>query len=236
MTLQVVVRAIVDTADFFESAQTLLLHLYVEVDLVVERAFLLVELGESKRVTGDAECVQVEPLHLDEVVHIPRGQTAAHSVLRRDVIGGRFVLLVGPGDSKRLRRRGADRDDVGERRRVEENLELRLEELPHAIGALAWANLVPVRATDDCEPHRQLPPERLEFALEVQVHALRGLGPQVGAVLPHRTDSEREHHVEGAGGPQLPSAVRASDLQLADSRVDLFQRKAFVFLVRLRLE
>src|SRR5437867_2459356 len=119
---------------------------------------------------------------------------------------------------------------------VEEDLEFSLEEFPHAVRALAWADLVPVRPSDDCEPHRELPAKSLELPFEIQVDALGGLGPKVRAILSGGPDVEREHHVEGSRGPEFAFAVRATDFQLADSSVELCGREPFVFFVSRGLE
>src|SRR2546427_51367 len=67
VTLQVVVRPVVDAADLLEPAEALLFHLDVEVDLVVKRALLLIELGKAKCVSRDPEPLEIESLNRREV-------------------------------------------------------------------------------------------------------------------------------------------------------------------------
>src|SRR5205823_13869751 len=75
VSFQVVVRSIMDAADFLESPEALLAHLDVEVDQVVEGTFLLVQFGQPERVPRDAEGIEVEPLDLHEVPHVPGRQS-----------------------------------------------------------------------------------------------------------------------------------------------------------------
>src|SRR3989442_3917806 len=83
VAFEVVVRPIVDPSDLFETAQAFLLHLNVEVDLVVERALLFIELCESERVARDSESLQVEPLDRGEVIDIPRREIAGDEIDRK---------------------------------------------------------------------------------------------------------------------------------------------------------
>src|SRR5207249_1330650 len=59
VSFQVVVRPIMDAADFLESPEAFLAHLNVEVDLVVEGTFLLVQFGQPERVPRNTEGVEV---------------------------------------------------------------------------------------------------------------------------------------------------------------------------------
>ena len=200
VSLQIVVRSVVDSADLLESAQALLPNLDIEVDLVVERTFLLVELREAERIPRDPQEIQIEALDLHEVIDVPRRQSVADEVLGGCVMGRGGVFLGGPGHADRDGRDVLEGHGVPEGRRVEENLQLRLDELPHPVRALPRTDLVPVRAPDDGEPHRESAAERLELPLEVQEHALGRLRSKVRAILSRRPDLEREHHVELAGG------------------------------------
>src|SRR5881296_4684314 len=236
MAFEVVVRPIVDPSDLFETAQTFLLHLDVEVDLVVERALLFVELRESERVAWDSESLQVEPLHRGEVIDIPGREIAGDQIFRGNVMGAWLVFLRRPRNANRRGRDRVESQAVREGRGVEEDLEFRLEELPHAVCALSRADLVSVGPPDDREAQRKSPAKRLELPFEVQVHALSGLRPEVRAVFAARPDLEREHHVEGPRRTEFALTVRASDLQVADARVDLGGRQALVFFVSRGLE
>src|SRR5438128_795639 len=82
VAFEVVVRPIVDPSNLFETAQAFLLHLNVEVDLVVERALLFIELCESERVARDLQSVQVEPLDRGEVIDIPRRKIWSPAISR----------------------------------------------------------------------------------------------------------------------------------------------------------
>src|SRR6266545_7371936 len=62
VAFQVVVRAVMDAADLAEAAEALLPDLDVEMDLVVERSFLLIEFREPERVPRDSEGREVESL------------------------------------------------------------------------------------------------------------------------------------------------------------------------------
>src|SRR5205823_3429712 len=97
-------------------------------------------------------------------------------------------------------------------------------------------DFVPVGAADDGQSHWELSAEGLELALEVQEHPLRGLRPQVGPILPGRTNSDGEHHVEFAGRTQDTFTIRASDLELLNPGVDLQRREPFFFLMGRGLE
>ena len=236
VSLQIVVRSVVDSADLLESAQALLPNLDIEVDLVVERTFLLVELREAERIPRDPQEIQIEALDLHEVIDVPGRESVAHEVLGGCVVGRGGVFLGGPGHADRDGRDVLEGHGVPEGRRVEENLQLRLDELPHPVRALPRTDLVPVRAPDDGEPHRESAAERLELPLEVQEHALGRLRSKVRAILSRRPDLERKHHVELAGGAQDSFAVRTSDLELLDPRIDLFRREALLLLVGRGLE
>src|SRR5437773_1248400 len=233
---QVVVRPIMDAADFFEAAEAFLFHLDVEVDLVVERALCLIELGEAERISRDPEPVEVVKLDRREVIDVPRGQIAGDEVSRGDIVRAGLVLLRRPGDADRRRRDRVEGQPVRKRRGVEEDLEFGLEKFPHAVGALARADLVSIRPPDDGEPHRKFPPQRLELSFEVEVASLGRLRPEVGAVLAGRPDIEREHHVERSGRSQFAFAIRASDLQVADAGVDFSGCEALVLFVRRGLD
>src|SRR2546425_8933916 len=236
VTLQVVVRPVVDAADLLESAEALLFHLDVEVDLVVKRALLPIQLRKAECVSRNAQPLKIESLNRREVVDVPDWQITSDEVLRDNVVCAGLIFLRGPGDANRAGCDRVERQRGGERRGVEEDLEFSLEEFPHAVRALAWADLVPVRPSDDREPHRELPAKSLELPFEIQVDALGGLRPKVRAILSGRPDVEREHHVEGSRGPEFAFAVRATDFQLADSGVELCGREPFVFYVRRGLE
>src|SRR5256886_9874204 len=157
VTFQVVIRPVVDAADLLESAEALLSHLDVEVDLVVKRAFFLIELRKAKCVARDPEPIEIEPLNRREVIDVPGWQIACDEVLRENVVGARLVFLGCPCDADRDGRDRVERQRDRERRGVEEDLEFRLEEFPHPVRALAWADLIPVRPSNDRKPHRQLP-------------------------------------------------------------------------------
>src|SRR2546425_429056 len=232
VTLQVVVRPVVDAADLLESAEALLFHMNVEVELVVKRALLLIELRKAECVSRDPQPLKIESLHRREVVDVPAWQIARDEVLRENVVCTGLVFLRGPGDPNRCGCDRVERKPGRERRGVEEDLEFRLEEFPHAVRALAWADLVPVRPPDDREPHRELPAQCFELPLEIQVDALGGLRPKVRAILSGRPDVEREHHVEGSRRPEFAFAVRTTDFQFADSSVELCGREPFVFFMR----
>src|SRR3989441_2148599 len=236
VTLQVVVRPVVDAADLLEPAEALLFHLDVEVDLVVKRALLLIELRKAKCVSRDPEPLEIESLNRREVVDVPGWQIARDEILRENLVCAELVFLRGPGDANRVGCDRVERQPGFERRRVEEDLEFRLEEFAHAVRALARANFVPVRPPDNRESHRELPAQRLELPFEIQIHALGGLRPKVRAILSGRPDVEREHHVEGSRRPEFAFAVRATDFQLADSSVQLCGREPFVLFMGRRLE
>src|SRR5712691_1516036 len=157
VTFQVVVRPVMDAADLFESAEALLTHLDVKVDLVVKRALLLIELRKAKCVPRDPEPIEIESLDRREVVDVPGWQISRDEILRENVVGAGLVFLCGPGDANRFRGDRVERQPGRERRGVEEDLEFRLEEFPHPVRALARADLVPVRPPDDRESHRELP-------------------------------------------------------------------------------
>ncbi len=170
------------------------------------------------------------------MVDVPGRKAAVDEVFRGNLVRGRLGLLRGPGEADAVPRGGAERHELRERRGIEEDLQLRLEEFPHPVGTLPGADLVAVRPADDREPHWQLAPEGFELPLEVQVHALRGLRPEIRAVLRGRPDPEREHHVELPRRAEFPLAVRATDLQFADAGVDLRGREAFLLGVGRGLE
>src|SRR5256884_3483243 len=232
VTLQVVVRPVVDAADLLESAEALLFHLDVEVDLVVKRALLPIQLRKAECVSRNAQPLKIESLNRREVEDVPDWQITSDEVLRENVVCAGLIFLRGPGDPNRGGCDRVERQRGGERRGVEEDLEFSLEEFPHAVRALAWANLVPVRPSDDREPHRELPAKSLELPLEIQVDALGSLGPKVRAILSGRPDAGRDNHVEGRRGPGLALAVRETNFNLADRAAKLFGGKPFVSSVR----
>ena len=145
------------------------------------------------------------------MVDVERREAAGDQVRRRPVAGRRLVLLRRESHADRVRG-DRSRGELRVRRlRVEEDLQLRLQELPHPVRALAGGDLVPVRPAHDREAEGELAPEGLELPLEVQVRALGGLRAQERAVPPGRADREGEHHVERPRGPELPLALRAPD-------------------------
>src|SRR2546429_5102200 len=219
MALQIVVRSVVDSADLLESAQALLPNLDIEVDLVVERTFLLVELREAERIPRDPQEIQIEALDLHEVIDVPRRQSVAHEVLGGCVMGRGGGFLGGPGHADRDGRDVLEGHGVPERHRVEENLKLRLDEFPHPVRALPRTDLVPGLAPDDGEPHREFAAERLELPLEVQEHALAVSGRRYARSFPVGPTSSGNimwNSREGARGPLqfghriLSSWIRAS--------------------------
>src|SRR5947207_4718542 len=121
-----------DAADLLESPEALLTHLDVEVNLVVECAFLVVQFGQPEGVPRNAEGVEVEPLDLHEVPHVPGGQPSSDEVLRGDLEGPRAVLLRRPRDADGDRGDRIEGQRVAERRGIEEDLEFRLEKFPRS--------------------------------------------------------------------------------------------------------
>src|SRR5205823_13852687 len=101
VSLEIVVRSVVDSADLLESSQALLPNLDIEMDLVVERTFLLVELREAERVPRDPQEIQIEALDLHEVIDVPRRQSVAHEVLGGCVVSRGGVFLGGPVHAER---------------------------------------------------------------------------------------------------------------------------------------
>src|SRR5207245_9395735 len=169
---QIVVRPVVDAADFLEPAEALLFHLDVEVDPVVKRALLLIELRKAKCIPRDLEPLEIESLHRREVVDVPGWQIARDEILRENLVCAGLVFLRGPGDANGCGYDRVERQPGFERRGGEEGLEVRLEEFAHAVRALAWADRVPVRPPDNRESHRELPAQRLELPSEIQIDAL----------------------------------------------------------------
>src|SRR3989442_9653423 len=96
---QVVVRRVVDAAALLKPAEALLFHLDVEVDLVVKRALLLIELRKAKCVSRDSEPLEIESLNRREVVDVPGWQIARDEVLRENVVRAGLVFLCGPCDA-----------------------------------------------------------------------------------------------------------------------------------------
>ena len=154
MARQIVVRPIVDPADLLEPAQTVLADLDVKMHLVVERPLVLVELRESEPVAGNAKTVEVEPLHDGHVVRVESREAGIDQVADGAIRCTGFLFLRGHRDPQGLGPHGVHGNLGIEFARVEEDLELRLEEFPHAVRPLAGRDLVPVRTPDDGEPHR----------------------------------------------------------------------------------
>src|SRR3990172_940743 len=112
------------------------------------------------------------------MIHVPAREATRDEVARRQRREPALALLVREGD---VDHRGGDRVELDvrvPRGRVEEDLQLRLEELPHPVRALAWRDLVPEAAANHRQAHRELPTQRLELALEVEVRDLRGPPPE----------------------------------------------------------
>src|SRR5207247_9567028 len=95
----------------------------VEMDLVVEGSFLFIELCEPERVPRDPESREVESLDGKQMVDVPGQQAALDEGFSGDFVRGRLVLLRGPGDADALAAGGVERHDLGEPRRVAEDLQ-----------------------------------------------------------------------------------------------------------------
>src|SRR5947199_9106995 len=157
VTLQVVVRPVVDAADLLESAEALLFHLDVEVNLVVKRALLPIQLRKAECVSRNAQPLKIESLNRREVVDVPDWQITSDEVLRENVVCSGLIFLRGPGDANRAGCDRVERQRGGERREVEEDLEFSMEELPRAVRVLVWADVNPVRQSNEPDPEWEHP-------------------------------------------------------------------------------